>query len=101
MECCGYPVEKTDEDLSLTMIEGKLNSIEKSGANCVVVVCPACYMQYDFKQRSLNQKKETEYNMPIFYLSELMALAFGFDQKEIGLKFHTTKVNSLLEELEF
>ena len=101
MECCGYPVEKTDEDLSRKMIENKFDSISKTNANCIAVVCPACYIQHDFKQRSINQKEGTNYNFPVLYLSELVALALGFSDKEIGLNYHSTKVKPLLEDIEF
>ena len=49
MECCGNPVEKSDKDLALQMIDNKFKAIQKSRANCIVVVCPACYQQYEFK----------------------------------------------------
>jgi heterodisulfide reductase subunit B len=101
MECCGNPVEKSDKDLSLLMIDNKLKAIENAGANCVAVVCPACYQQYEFNQRELNKRNNTEYNIPIFYLSELIALAFGFSPEEIGLNFHRIKPNVLFESVHF
>ncbi len=101
MECCGNPVEKSDKDLSLLMIDNKLKAIQNAGANCVAVVCPACYQQYEFNQRELNKRNNTEYNLPIFYLSELIALAFGYSPEEIGLNFHRIKPNELFENVHF
>ena len=101
MECCGNPVEKSDRDLSLLMIDNKLKAIENAGANCVAVVCPACYQQYAFNQRELNKRNNTEYNLPIFYLSELVGLAFGFSPEEMGLNFHRIKPNELFESIHF
>lgn len=101
MECCGNPVEKSDRDLSLLMIDNKLKAIENAGANCVTVVCPACYQQYEFNQRELNKRNNTEYNLPIFYLSELVGLAFGFSPEEMGLNFHRIKPNELFESVHF
>jgi len=101
MECCGNPVEKSDKDLSLLMIDHKLKAIQKAGANCVVVVCPACYQQYEFNQRELNKKNESNYDFPIFYLSELVALAFGFKPEELGFNFHRIKPSKLFESINF
>lgn len=101
MECCGNPVEKSDKDLSLLMIDNKLSAIQKAGANCVVVVCPACYQQFEFNQRELNKKNNTDYNLPIFYLSELVALAFGYKPEELGLNFHRIRPNALFESIGF
>lgn len=101
MECCGNPVEKSDKELSLLMIDSKLKAIEESGANCVVVVCPACYQQFEFKQRELNKKNNSEYNIPIFYLSELIAISFGFKPEELGFNFHRVKPSVLFETVGF
>lgn len=101
LECCGNPVDKSDNELSLLMINNKLKAIQDSGANCVALVCPACYQQFDFNQRELNKKNETNYEIPIFYLSELIALAFGFKPEDLGFKFHRVKPLPLLENLGF
>ena len=101
MECCGNPVEKSDKDLSLLMIDKKLKAIQESGANCIAVVCPACYQQYEFNQRELNKKNNTNYDLPIFYLSELVALAFGYKHDELGLNFHRIRPKVLFESVNF
>jgi heterodisulfide reductase subunit B len=101
LECCGNPVDKSDNELSLLMINNKLKAIQDAGANCVVLVCPACYQQFDFNQRELNKKNETNFEIPIFYLSELVALAFGYKPEELGFNFHRVKPMSLLESLHF
>jgi len=101
MECCGYGVRKADAELSLLVINNKLESIKKTEANCVVVACPACFQQFDFNQRDLSKRNGTDFNYPIFYLSELVALAFGFTYDELGLKFHHTKVKTFLQSMKF
>ena len=97
MECCGNPTSKTDKALSLLMTKKKLDAIQKTKANCIVVVCPACYQQFDFNQKEINKTYGTNFNFPIFYLSEIVALAFGFTPDELGLKFHATKLRPFLE----
>jgi len=97
MECCGNPLDKSDKDISLKMIDNKLKSIQESGANCVTLVCPACFQQFDFNQRELSKDKEVGYDFPVFYLSELIALAFGFKPEELGLNFHRVRASKLLE----
>ncbi|TFG25033.1 MAG: CoB--CoM heterodisulfide reductase subunit B [Promethearchaeota archaeon] len=101
LECCGNPVDKSDSELSLLMINNKLQEIQKAGANCVALVCPACYQQFDFNQRELNKRNNTNYELPIFYLSELIALAFGYKPEELGLNFHRVRPNTLFEEVGF
>lgn len=97
MECCGNPLDKSDKEISLQMIDNKFNSIQKAGANCISLVCPACFQQFDFNQRELSKEKENGYNFPVFYLSELVALAFGFKPEDLGLSFHRVRPKELLE----
>ncbi|MFX1287902.1 MAG: CoB--CoM heterodisulfide reductase iron-sulfur subunit B family protein [Promethearchaeota archaeon] len=97
MECCGNPLDKSDKEISLKMIDNKFKSIQDSGANCVTLVCPACFQQFDFNQRELSKDKELDYNFPIFYLSELVAIAFGFKPEELGMNFHRVRSSTLLE----
>jgi len=101
MECCGNPVDKSDKDLSLLMIDKKLNAIQDAGVNCIAVVCPACYQQFEFNQRELNKRNNTKYDFPVFYLSELVALAFGFKAEELGFNFHRIKPSKLFESINF
>ncbi len=98
-DCCGNPVEKSDKDISLSMLENKLQSMREAGADCIVCVCPACYQQFDFNQREVNKKKNTEYNFPVFYITELIDLALGMDTEGLGLNFHRIKVNEILEKI--
>jgi heterodisulfide reductase subunit B len=97
MECCGNPLDKSDKEISLQMIDNKFKSIQESGANCVTLVCPACFQQFDFNQRELSKDKEVGYDFPVFYLSELVALAFGFKPEELGMNFHRVRATKLLE----
>ena len=101
IECCGNPVDKSDGDLSLLMIENKLQAIQNAGANCVALVCPACYQQFDFNQRELSKKEGVNFEIPVFYLSELVALAFGHKQEDLGFSFHRVRPKGLLESLNF
>jgi heterodisulfide reductase subunit B len=101
LECCGNPIEKTDKELSLLMIKNKLQAIQESGANCIALVCPACYQQFDFNQKEASKGGDTDFDFPVFYLSELVALAFGFKGEEIGLNFHRIKPKALFETVHF
>ncbi len=98
-DCCGNPVEKTDKEISLSMLEYKLQSMKESGTDCIACVCPACYQQFDFNQREVNKMKNTDYNFPVFYITELIDIALGIDTNSLGLNFHRIKVNNILEKI--
>jgi heterodisulfide reductase subunit B len=100
LDCCGCPVGKASDEISNELTNKKLNHMQEAGANCIAVVCPACFTQFDFQQKIINKEKGTKFNLPVFYLTELMAMAFGYEpMNEIGVRFHGTKAKKLLEEI--
>ena len=50
---------------------------------------------------SINKQNESNYDFPIFYLSELVALAFGFKPEELGFNFHRIRPTKLFESIKF
>jgi len=94
--CCGSAITNAYEDYGLANLKTKLDSIKKAGADVICVNCPACFQQFDTQQRDLSKKYETEYAIPVLYLTELYALAMGYSPDDIGLKFHRTRMKSEL-----
>ncbi|MFW9824305.1 MAG: CoB--CoM heterodisulfide reductase iron-sulfur subunit B family protein [Candidatus Thorarchaeota archaeon] len=90
--CCGAAVTNAYEEHGMANLKKKMDSIKKSGANAIIVNCPACFQQLDTRQRDLSKKFETEYNIPVLYLTELYALAMGISPDDIGLKFHRVRL---------
>jgi heterodisulfide reductase subunit B len=97
--CCGNAITNVYEEYGFAILKKKMDAIKKSGADIIVVHCPACYQQFDTKQRNLGKKYETEYDIPVMYITELYALAMGFTPEEIGLKFHRVRLKSTLKKL--
>jgi heterodisulfide reductase subunit B len=97
--CCGSAVTNAYEEHGLANLKIKMDSLKRSGADVVCVNCPACFQQFDTKQRDLTKKFETEYDIPVLYITELYALAMGYNPDELGLKYHRTRLKSILEKL--
>ncbi len=103
--CCGSSVSnaiwdtETDPNWGLEILKKKMDSIRLAGADCIAVNCPACFQQFDGMQRELSKKFGEEYNIPVLYLTELMALGIGISADDIGMKFHRVRTNSIVEKL--
>jgi len=98
--CCGFPSMHADEAFSLkSMLLPKLEEMDRAKAECVVVVCPACTIQFETGQ-ALLRRYGFRYEFPCIYLSELLALAFGVPSAELGLDFHRSPVQQLAQRLE-
>ena len=90
--CCGNAVTNAYEEHGFANLKIKMDAIKKAGVDIIVVNCPACFQQFDTRQRDLSKAFETEYNIPVLYITELYALAMGVSPEDIGLKFHRIRL---------
>jgi heterodisulfide reductase subunit B len=98
--CCGGGLLAVDEDISLAMANRKLDRIRAAGADVITLICPFCSVMYDDNQRSIEEKFETEYKIPVLYYPQLLGLAFGLDRKALGLQMNRVKTKALLAQLQ-
>ena len=89
--CCGNAVTNAYEEHGFANLKIKMDAIKKAGVDIIVVNCPACFQQFDTRQRDLSKVYETEYRIPVLYITELYALAMGVSPEDIGLKFHRVR----------
>ena len=97
--CCAGFAQPIDRDLSLGILMEKLDGMTKVGADCLVVVCPYCFLQFDLGQIACNQRFNKKYQIPVLYYPQLLGLAMGFNSKELGLEFHKVKADKVVENL--
>ena len=97
--CCGFTIVGVDADLSLKMGNEKLKDMKSAGAQAVVVVCPSCLQQFDVNQRQMERKFDNKLGLPVFYLTELIALALGESPEALGLAMHRTDAVSLVQAI--
>jgi len=99
--CCGTGVGNTESEPSMQILANKLSSATKAGADAFVVICPACFQQLDTNQKKAGTQSNNTFDIPILYLTELYALAFGYNPDDLGLKFHRARLSGFLEKFGF
>lgn len=100
LDCCGGAILGVEEDIALRMSKKKLDELKEKGIDALVTGCPFCTIMYDDNQRKIESTFETEYNLPVLYLPQLLGLAFGMDKKELGFRLNKVKAKALLQKLE-
>jgi len=90
-ECCGAGFSLSNTDIVLDLSAKVLRNAKGAGANAVVVVCPMCHSNLDMRQKAIEKRLGTELRLPIYYLSELVGLAIGLSEKELGINRHFVK----------
>jgi heterodisulfide reductase subunit B len=99
MDCCGYGTRPADRDMALKMTGTKLENIKRAGAEALVVICPACTLQFDLMQRLALRDAEDKTPLPVFYYPELLNLALGTPPEKLGLELHRVKVDPVLAKI--
>jgi len=79
--CCGASLSLTNVEIVLAMSRSILENARQRGADAVAVACPLCHSNLDARQKQMR----LESPIPIFYFTQLMAVAFGMpDQAALG-----------------
>lgn len=76
-ECCGSFQIVSNSDSVTQRTWEILNSALQREAEAIVLTCPLCHFNLDQMQQELRQKHHDFKNIPIFYFSQLLALALG------------------------
>jgi heterodisulfide reductase subunit B2 len=84
--CCGGSLIISEEDIALDLTRKLLDSAASNGAECIITVCPLCQTNLDVYQSRVNKKFKTAYQLPVLFFTQLMGIAFGLDEKDLGLK---------------
>ena len=96
--CCGTGTGNTEEEPAMQILSNKMTSAINAGAEAVVLNCPACYQQFDNNQKKAEKIDDKTFGLPVLYITELLALAFGENPDDLGLKFHRTRLTGFLEK---
>ena len=98
--CCGYPLTLHSFDMAVEeKAKWKLDKLKEANADCVVLICPACYDQLE-KAQFMLRRKGVRYDIPILHLTELIALALGFTPlEELALDRHRIRCDAVMKKL--
>ena len=84
--CCGAAHMNTKPDVGTALVSGLLE--EARGADAVVTVCPMCQMNLEAYQRRVSRAAGSDLRISILYLPQLLGLAMGLSEKELGLGYN-------------
>ena len=96
-ECCGGSLVLTRVDIIHRLNSRLLDMAREAGADCIVTACPLCQANLDTRQEEIGAGKGIKYNLPIFYFTELMGLAFGNQGVDKWFGRHFVDPRPLLE----
>ena len=96
-DCCGGSLAVTRTDLVRKLSGDLFEAAREAGAECIVTDCPMCQSNLDSRQAEIEAQRGQPYNLPVFYLTELMSLAFGDVRAAAWWKKHFVDPAPLLQ----
>ncbi len=85
VECCGASFGIPRKDIVMSLSGKLLDAAQDIGATALVTACPLCQMNLDLRQDQINSANGAKHNIPVFYYTQLIGLALGLDEKELGI----------------
>jgi heterodisulfide reductase subunit B len=96
-ECCGGYLLINSQDASLHCAHSIINSLHAAGADAVVTTCPLCQYNVDNQQELLAERIPGFRKLPVFYFTQLLALAMGIEGEVLNLDGHYVDPRPLLK----
>ncbi|OGC43583.1 hypothetical protein A2Y85_05580 [candidate division WOR-3 bacterium RBG_13_43_14] len=85
VECCGSYLVVNTPDAAVNASYKVIKNARENGADALVTTCPLCFYNLDALQTKIRQQYPDFKDMPIFYFSQLLALALGVDENGLQL----------------
>lgn len=98
--CCGASLSATRTEIALNLSARILADARAAGAEAVVVACPLCHTNLDGRQaqiRAASAADRESSEIPVFFFTQLMALAFGLGEKSAALSKNMIDPKPLLK----
>jgi heterodisulfide reductase subunit B len=75
----------TFPDVCLQLVKDLLECATENGAECIVTTCPLCQVNVEAYQKRVNKTFGKAYHVPVLFFTQLLGVALGCSEKELGL----------------
>jgi heterodisulfide reductase subunit B len=96
--CCGGPLRDINDDLARQVARQKLINMRNADVNCIVTVCPFCYLELDLGQLEIKRHFNEEINLPVLHFIELLRLAMGIKLTDPEVKSHRVPITEIIKD---
>jgi heterodisulfide reductase subunit B len=94
--CCGGPLRGINDAVASDVAKQKLDSMKAAGVDCIVTVCPFCFLELDRGQLEIKRHSEEEYGLPVLHFAELLRIAMGMGLEEWEIRGHKVPLAKIL-----
>jgi heterodisulfide reductase subunit B len=95
--CCSASLMTAKPEVGLPLVAGILKAAR--GADAIATVCPMCQMNLEAFQSKASRFAAEELTISVLYLPQLLGLALGLAEAELGLGFNLALTEGFREKL--
>ena len=107
-ECCGASLSISKTGVVNRLGYRLLSMAHRAGAECIVVACPLCQLNLDFRQPEAKKQGKVSFpsstwergdsdvpDIPVVYITQLLGLALGLKPDALGLDALTISADAI------
>lgn len=94
LECCAGPIMGIRENVTWSVGLDKVKAVKMHG-DALTTACPFCFLTYERCQLMQDQSP----GLPVVHITQLLGLAMGLDEDEVGLAHNKVDAKKILEKL--
>ena len=83
--CCGGTLTGTIENVGKRLSYILLHEAQRLGVDVVATACPLCQFNLECYQNKMHDEWGDKVNLPVVYFSQIMGLALGYTERQVGL----------------
>lgn len=94
--CCGGALMGTLPEVGVPLSYILLKEAQKRGADVVATACPLCQFNLECYQDKMSQQFKDKIELPVAYFTQLLGLALGITERQLGLHRLLVPLQSVL-----
>jgi heterodisulfide reductase subunit B len=96
IECCGSYHTVDDIEPVVERTKMIIDGSSTRGAEAIVVSCPLCFFNLDYRQRDVKMRYKGFNSIPVLYFTQLLAIALALDENLCDFDEHFVDPRQLL-----
>lgn len=100
IDCCGSSLASASGKTVMEIAGDKLKTVKGLALDGLVTTCPFCFKVYDNRQRAIASTiGDRTLEVPVFYYTQLLGLAMGLGQEQLGLELNQSPIDPVLARI--
>jgi len=91
-ECCGASLALSRPEILKELARRIIVAAREAGAQAIATACPMCHANLDYRQSEIPELKDNP--VPVYFMTELLGLAFGLKKAPTWIGRHLTESRS-------